>query len=89
MTDLDTYIEKGDKKIEKMKQKLLTAKQDGVNVEVRKKLRCTISAHANRMKKRMEIDVLNSIVKRLEERASILCENILTKRLKDHPSVVE
>lgn len=69
MTKYDEYVSAGDKKIEELKQNLLTAKDDGVSVEVRKKWRCKVSAHQNRMKKRKEIEVLNFIVKKKDERA--------------------
>ena len=82
MTKYDDYVSAGDKKIEELKRKLLTAKQDGIDVEERKKWRCKVSAHQNRMKKRKEIEVLNAIVKKKDDRAMILCEEILVKRLK-------
>ena len=82
MTKYDHYVSAGDKKIEELKLKLLTAKQDGIDVEERKKWRCKVSAHQNRMKKRKEIEVLNAIVKKKDDRAMILCEEILVKRLK-------
>jgi hypothetical protein len=82
MTKYDDYVSAGDKKIEELKLKLLTAKQDGIDVEERKKWRCKVSAHQNRMKKRKEIEVLNAIVKKKDDRAMILCEEILVKRLK-------
>ena len=89
MTKYDDYVSAGDKKIEELKRKLLTAKQDGIDVEERKKWRCKVSAHQNRMKKRKEIEVLNAIVKKKDDRAMILCEEILVKRLKQHPDVLE
>jgi len=81
MTNYDEYVSAGDKKIDLLKQKLLTAKEDGVDVETRKKWRCKVSAHQNRMKKRKEIEVLNAIVKKKDDRAIELCDKILIKRL--------
>jgi len=89
MTKYDDYVSAGDKKIEDLKRKLLTAKQDGVEVEERKKWRCKVSAHQNRMKKRKEIEVLNAIVKKKDDRAIVLCDDILMKRLKDYPKVLD
>ena len=89
MTKFDDYVSAGDKKIEELKNKLLTAKHDGIDVNERKKWRCKVSAHQNRMKKRKEIEVLNAIVKKKDDRAFILCDKILMKRLKDYPTVIE
>jgi len=89
MTKFEDYVSAGDKKIEILKNKLLTAKQDGVSVNERKKWRCKVSAHQNRMKKRNEIEVLNAIVKKKDDRALILCEKILMKRLKDFPDLID
>lgn len=55
MTKYDEYVSAGDKKIDKLKKQLLTAKENGIDVETRKKWRCKVSAHQNRMKKRKEI----------------------------------
>ena len=88
MTNYDDYVSAGDKKIEAIKEQLLTAKEDGIDVDTRKKWRCKVSAHQNRMKKRKEIEVLNAIVKKKDDKIVELCDKILAKRLKDHPTII-
>lgn len=41
------------------------------------------------MKKRREIEVLNALVKKKDERATFLCDKILMKRLKDYPDLAQ
>jgi len=49
---IDDYIQKGNEKIQKIKDLLKTAKKDGVSVADRKKMRCKVSAHEHRIKKK-------------------------------------
>lgn len=49
---IDDYIQKGNIKIQIIKEALKTAKQDGITVAERKKMRCKVSAHEHRIKKK-------------------------------------
>ena len=51
-------------------------------------MRCKVSAHEHRIKKKQEATCLNHIIKVKDEKMSILVNNIILHRLKDNPDVI-
>ena len=59
----DVYISNAQKKINEIKEKLKTAKANGMPVKERQKLRNMVSAQQSRIKKKEEVILLNSLIK--------------------------
>lgn len=80
----DVYIKRGNEKIEGIKLRLKTAKQDGMSVKERKKLRCKVSAHEHRIKKKIEASTLNTILKTKDAKYLDLCNILISRLSPDH-----
>ena len=57
------YFKKAQQKIDELKTKLKTAKQDGIPVKEREKMRNQISAQTSRMRKKEEVMYFNKAVR--------------------------
>ena len=78
-------MEESSKKIKELKEKLEHAKDDGLTVEERQKLRNKASARISRLKKKEELNVLYSLIEDKDSKMDTFVTNILIKRLKKHP----
>ena len=75
------YIQTAEKKIQELRFKYSTAKEDGLSVEERQKLRNQISASMDRLKKKMESIHLRKLIQRQIERNEALMNDILPRIL--------
>jgi hypothetical protein len=64
----DLYFIKAYTKIQDLKNKLKTAKQDGMTVKERSRLRNLVSAQSSRIKKKEETMFLHQVVKQKDEK---------------------
>ena len=80
----ETYFEKTLQKIEQIREKLKTAKEDGLTVKERQKLRNQISAQHSRMVRKQESQFLNSKIKEKDDKMQKLVECMI-KVLKKRP----
>jgi len=77
----DYYFLKAVRKIDEIREKLKTAKDDGLTVKERQRLRNQVSAQQSRIKKKEEVLFLNAAVKIKDQKFEQLVD-ILTKKLK-------
>ena len=59
----ESYFNRADMKINEIKEKLKTAKMDGMDVKERQRLRNQVSAQQSRIKKKEEVIFLNELIK--------------------------
>lgn len=80
----DSYFQRAEEKINQVKEQLRTAKQDGMDVKERQRLRNLVSALQSRMKKKREVIQLTGVI---GDRSSRLqkFKSILASRLSGHP----
>lgn len=62
------YFGDAQEKIESIKQKLKTAKQDGMDVKERQRLRNQVSAQQSRIKKKVEVLFLNKLIRERDDK---------------------
>ena len=62
------YFSKAEQKIQEIKNKLKTAKADGMNVKERQRLRNQVSAQQSRIKKKQETIELKNVIKLKDDR---------------------
>lgn len=85
--DDETYFNRTIAKIDEIKKKLRTAKQDGMDVKMRQKLRNQVSAQQSRIKKKQEVLYLKTLLDKDNDKVCGILD-ILDSHLEKHPALL-